>query len=257
MDILRKELNEIYESQHLDSETLDPQKVVNVCRKAQTLAAVGGGCTVITDASCDRCFIFTGALGPLMGFSEKPEDTLTMDSSDEDTIYLRMHPEDLADKRMLEYELFKLADRMAPAGKTSVRATCTIRMKDRDGNYRLIDNITQVIGLSPAGKIWLILCCYNISTGIVQSDGISAHIVNTATGNVTEVRLGEKRRQILTTREKEVLSLIRKGLPSKQIADRLDISIHTVNRHRQNIIEKLSVGNSIEAVTAALAMKLL
>lgn len=62
---------------------------------------------------------------------------------------------------------------------------------------------------------------------------------------------------MLSDREKEVLKLIRDGRPSKQIADMLGISIHTVNRHRQNIIAKLSVGNSIEAVTAAVAMKLL
>ena len=53
------------------------------------------------------------------------------------------------------------------------------------------------------------------------------------------------------------LHLIREGKASKQIAAILGISVNTVNRHRQNIIEKLSVGNSIEAITAATAMKLL
>ena len=34
---------------------------------------------------------------------------------------------------------------------------------------------------------------------------------------------------------------------SKDIAQTLSISINTVNRHRQNILEKLQVNNSIEA----------
>ena len=52
----------------------------------------------------------------------------------------------------------------------------------------------------------------------------------------------------LTNREIEVLCLIQKGLLSKEIADRLCISIHTVNIHRQNLLRKLGVQNSIEAI---------
>ena len=67
----------------------------------------------------------------------------------------------------------------------------------------------------------------------------------------------DRRSHILTDREKEILLLIKEGKLSKQIADILEISIHTVNRHRQNILEKLSVGNSIEAVMAAESMRLI
>jgi DNA-binding NarL/FixJ family response regulator len=61
----------------------------------------------------------------------------------------------------------------------------------------------------------------------------------------------------LTSREKEILLLISKGEISKVIADQLNISINTVNRHRQNILEKLNVNNSIEAVRTADALNLL
>ena len=44
---------------------------------------------------------------------------------------------------------------------------------------------------------------------------------------------------------------------SKEIAVRLGISVNTVNRHRQNILEKLSVDTSIEALNAAQAMGVL
>ena len=53
------------------------------------------------------------------------------------------------------------------------------------------------------------------------------------------------------------MRLIQQGRASKQIAAALGISVNTVNRHRQNIISKLSVGNSVEAITAAKAMRLL
>jgi len=49
----------------------------------------------------------------------------------------------------------------------------------------------------------------------------------------------------------------RRGDAQQQIASRLGISVNTVSRHRQNILARLSVGNSIEAYAAATAMKLL
>ncbi len=52
----------------------------------------------------------------------------------------------------------------------------------------------------------------------------------------------------LTKREAEILRLIQKGLLSKEIADKLCVSIHTVNIHRQNLLRKLGVQNSIEAI---------
>ena len=69
--------------------------------------------------------------------------------------------------------------------------------------------------------------------------------------------LYEERFNILSSREKEILLLIKKGLLRKEIADTLHISIHTVNTHRQNILQKLSVNNSMEAVQTATAMMLL
>ena len=84
-----------------------------------------------------------------------------------------------------------------------------------------------------------------------------ACIKNHHTGKITEFSFINRRQHILTCREKEILMLIKEGNLSKQIADMLEISVHTVNRHRQNILEKLSVGNSIEAITAAESMRLI
>jgi DNA-binding NarL/FixJ family response regulator len=50
-----------------------------------------------------------------------------------------------------------------------------------------------------------------------------------------------KEPQILTLRECEVLRLIVSGLTNKQIADKLFISIKTVETHRKNIMQKLDV----------------
>jgi DNA-binding NarL/FixJ family response regulator len=45
----------------------------------------------------------------------------------------------------------------------------------------------------------------------------------------------------LTDREREVLTLLARGLPSKEIATELNISIRTVDAHRANLMRKLGV----------------
>ena len=55
----------------------------------------------------------------------------------------------------------------------------------------------------------------------------------------------------LTTRELEVLQLIREGFKNKQIADRLSISENTVNFHIKNIVDKLGANDRTHAVTIA------
>ena len=103
----------------------------------------------------------------------------------------------------------------------------------------------------------MILCCYNLSPIQRCGDDIEPHIINTLNGEIITLDFKDRRKHILTVREKEILNLIKEGKASKNIADILEISVHTVNRHRQNIIEKLSVGNSIEAISAATSMGLL
>jgi DNA-binding NarL/FixJ family response regulator len=51
----------------------------------------------------------------------------------------------------------------------------------------------------------------------------------------------QKRSTQLTPRELEVLHLISKGHPNKQVADILKISIKTVEKHRQQVMDKLNI----------------
>jgi DNA-binding NarL/FixJ family response regulator len=52
----------------------------------------------------------------------------------------------------------------------------------------------------------------------------------------------------LTSREKEILDVLAKGLRYKEIADQLNISMDTVRTHVRHIYEKLQVQSRIEAV---------
>lgn len=66
-----------------------------------------------------------------------------------------------------------------------------------------------------------------------------------------------KEESVLTHREKEILGLVVEGFPKKQIADRLNVSYHTVDSHIKNIYAKLHVHNTSSAVAKALKEKLI
>lgn len=51
----------------------------------------------------------------------------------------------------------------------------------------------------------------------------------------------QKRQEDLSEREKEVLIQVVQGLSNKEIADRLNLSLHTIITHRKNIARKLNI----------------
>ena len=62
----------------------------------------------------------------------------------------------------------------------------------------------------------------------------------------------EKATDILTPREREVLTYIAEGHTNREIADALTISHKTVDRHRENIMRKLNLHSRVELVKYAI-----
>ncbi len=58
--------------------------------------------------------------------------------------------------------------------------------------------------------------------------------------------------EVLSTREKEVLKLVAEGESSKEIADRLCISVRTVDHHRASIMEKLHLKGTVDLIRYAM-----
>ena len=56
----------------------------------------------------------------------------------------------------------------------------------------------------------------------------------------------------LSPREFEVLQLITKGHKTVQIADELNVSVHTINSHRKNILKKLNLKSPTELIVYAM-----
>ncbi|MEE8442155.1 MAG: response regulator transcription factor, partial [Dehalococcoidia bacterium] len=67
---------------------------------------------------------------------------------------------------------------------------------------------------------------------------------------------GEERAtyQTLTPREKDVLALIGEGFTNQEIADRLYLTINTVQTHRTHIMDKLNLHSRAELMKYAIRL---
>ena len=76
--------------------------------------------------------------------------------------------------------------------------------------------------------------------------------------NNTEIKeLGDDPFKLLTKREIEILPLAAKGFGNKEIAEKLYISVKTVEAHKSKIMEKLELKSRPELIEYALRKKLL
>ncbi len=62
--------------------------------------------------------------------------------------------------------------------------------------------------------------------------------------------------QLLTDREREILTLVAKGLSNKRIATRLTLSVKTVEKHRSNFMRKLELHNTAGITMFAISKRL-
>lgn len=53
----------------------------------------------------------------------------------------------------------------------------------------------------------------------------------------------------LTAREKEVYECLTAGMSNKEIAQQLDIAVHTVEKHLDNIYRKLNTSSRLETIS--------
>jgi len=68
----------------------------------------------------------------------------------------------------------------------------------------------------------------------------------TQIGSATDI--GHSGFDCLSRREKEIAGFLVKGMSSREIADKLFLSKHTVDTHRRNILHKLKLSSTLELI---------
>lgn len=223
---------------------------------AQTYAVVENAIAVLSDLKANKSYIFNGGFASAIDCKTDQSST-TIESIWEEDIYNLLHPDDAAERHLQEIRFFHLLRKKTISERTNYRTINLMRIKDRTGKYIPLLHRTFYLSSQENGSLWLALCLYNHAP--IEQPSLTrfrGFIQNTATGEIITYA-PEDSLIILSKREKEVLNLIEQGYLSKEIASKLNISKNTVDRHRQNIMERLRVKNSIEAIRIANSLHLL
>ncbi|HEY9551795.1 MAG TPA: LuxR C-terminal-related transcriptional regulator [Prevotella sp.] len=207
---------------------------------------------VLSNLRTNESYLFYGGFAATLGL-DVSHATGRVPSIWEEEVLRLIHPEDLSTKYLQELRFFHKIKSLPKRVRYNHYLVSKLRMRNALGRYIPVVHRMFYFPDDAFESVWLSLCLYNPMVGSLPHVSM---VVNSATGEVSELRQ-EHDVEILSAREKQILRLIDQGMMSKHIAQELSISTNTVNRHRQNILEKLQVGNSIEACRVAKEYRLL
>ena len=247
-------LNDELLAQHFP-EITTRQKELNTYKEiARHYADMENAIAVLSDMCSNTSYLYYGGFSHTLGISPQ-EMADKVHSIWEESLLKRIHPDDLHNKYLQELRFFHFIKQQPKSKRRNFYLLSKIRMKDASGNYLpVLHRMFYISVSSTTSSLWLALCLYHPMQARVSE--INGVIINSLTGQLIELER-ENDTKILSEREKQVLRLIDQGMMSKHIADVLSISKNTVNRHRQEILGKLQVKNSIEACRIAKELKII
>lgn len=180
----------------------------------------------------------------LFGFKSEKLDT--------DYYNSRVHPQDLLALTEVGIAALSFIISLSPQERKHFKFQNSYRIRNSRDCYVRINEQFLVLKQDKKGNIWLALSYMDLSPEQDLFDGIRSYLINTKSGTSQLFTVNQTSLpNLLSQRESEILSYVDNGLLSKEISDKLSISLNTVNTHRQNILKKLKANNSIEAIKFA------
>ncbi|WP_273084794.1 LuxR family transcriptional regulator [Capnocytophaga gingivalis] len=156
-----------------------------------------------------------------------------------------VHPDDLEVVRRIDKKVWEFLDTLPEEEKLTYKYIYEMRVLDRGKYVRMIYQ-TRLLAFKDDN--FLAMGMIDLAPEQSANTSVRFQIKNCLTDEVVPFTIESVTDLLLTPREREILALAKEGMFSKEISEKLNISIHTVNRHRQNILEKLQVDNIIEAI---------
>jgi DNA-binding CsgD family transcriptional regulator len=240
--------------QRFSNSTQNDSLIEEYKQLAESYVKTDQSLAVLSDYQRNCSYIFSGYFGSVFGITTRNS---FIDSAFEDQIFNKIHPDDLLERHVLELRYFQFQQNLPQEERRKYSTFSYIRVRSSEGKYMYIIHRTHYMASLSNGTIWLSLCLYSPSVEQQARIGIDGRIINNETGETLPIfQYKQYDNTILGSRELEVLKQIALGKRSKEIANELYISPYTVYRHRQNIIKKLKVTNSSQAVQTALLMGL-
>ncbi len=167
-----------------------------------------------------------------------------------------IHPDDREQLIDMQLEHSRFIYSLPEECRNDYRRIYQFRMRNAGGKYVRVASRQQVLLQTGEGKAWIVMGMLEFLPDSSSEGKVKCATQNIKTGDFL-YPVEDLPPRFLTAREMEVLLLVRKGFLSKEIAEQLHISIHTVHNHRKNILRKLHADNSLEALELARGMQLL
>jgi len=165
----------------------------------------------------------------------------------------RIHPDDIegwlsALNQLMEFTLSEISlDKRERANYT-----WNFRFKNADGIYVNIVQNTTPLAFDIEGKPIIGLAHYTVLHPSVKMEiTASAKILNSQNEYETVYFNNYSQKLIskgVSNRERDVIRLLVLDFSSKEISEKLNISSHTVDTHRRNILKKLNISSTGELV---------
>ena len=212
----------------------------------QALSDMGNSGTGIFDYCKRQMVFYSSNFGGLLGYA--PSD---YKESGQQFFASKLHPDDAHMLSINSVSALKIFNHFSSDEKLNHKMISEYRMLNAQNQYvRLVEQY-QVLKLDEKGQLWLAFNIVDVSPNQGESEPSKSQLLNFRTGKIIPLDAPKKVTFELTKREKEILGLVKNGLLSKEISNKLSISVHTVNTHRQRFLEKLGANNSMEAVVFA------
>ncbi len=235
-----------------EEKDLNPQLLEQHLERLSWLSQVGNSGINVFDLQKREIVFYSPNFGTQLGY--KPDD---YEGLNHRFFESKIHPEDQLPCALNGISAYKLLGTFAPEEKRQYKIITEYRMQHASGEYMRMVEQYQVLEMDARGQIWLLLSIMDVSPDQSEDNPVQCKLLNFTTGAFVSMQPETVVGLELSPREKEVLQLVRQGLLSKEISDRLSISVHTVNTHRQRLLEKLGANNSMEAVAFAARLGLL
>ena len=168
-----------------------------------------------------------------------------IEASQEIDIEKLVHPDDWEVVRRIDKKVWEFLNTLPEEEKLTYKYIYELRVLERGKYVRMIYQM-RILAFKEDNFVGMGII--DLAPEQSANTSVRFQIKNCLTDEIVPFAIESATDALLTPREREVLALAKEGMFSKEISEKLNISIHTVNRHRQNILEKLQVDNMIEAI---------
>jgi hypothetical protein len=159
------------------------------------------------------------------------------------------HPDDLKRHELGFIKVFKTAHDFFVAKKGEMLISTNFRMRIPGGNY--INQLIQCylfFSSGPVETVYMIDIHTDISWCKKIKHGFHYYMGNDLSYFKYPDEELLKTGNDFTNREFEIIKMVQEGLESEQIAEKLFLSKHTVNKHRKNILDKTGKAHFAELI---------